>query len=54
MLPMFIDIKLYNKLNYFLACWDFSSLLITVANSLDPDRDLQKVDLDLDPNCLTL
>ena len=29
-------------------------LLITFANSLDPDQDWQNVDPDLDPNCLTL
>ena len=27
-------------------------LLITFANSLDPDQDKQNVDPDLDPNCL--
>ena len=29
-------------------------LLITFANSLDPDQALQNVRLDLDPSCLTL
>ena len=30
------------------------SLLITLANSLDPDQDQENVSLDLDPNCLIL
>ena len=30
------------------------SLLITFANSLDPDQARQNVGPDLDPNCLTL
>ena len=29
-------------------------MLITFANSLDPDQDRQNVGPDLDPNCLTL
>ena len=29
-------------------------LLITFANSLDPDQDRQNIDCDLGPNCLTL
>ena len=29
-------------------------LLITIANSLDPDQNRQNVGADLDPNCLTL
>ena len=29
-------------------------LLITLANSLDPDQDRQNAGPDLDPNCLTL
>ena len=33
---------------------DFCLLLITFANSLDPDQDLQTVGPDLDPTCLTL
>ena len=32
---------------------DFCCLLITLANSLDPDQALQNVGHDLDPNCLT-
>ena len=31
-----------------------SRLLITLANSLDPDQAQQNVGPDLDPNCLTL
>ena len=41
-------------LNSFLASDSFHRLLITFANSLDPDQDRQNVGLDLDPNCLTL
>ena len=40
--------------NSFLANCDFCHLLITLANSLDPDQDRQNVGPDLDPNCLTL
>ena len=32
----------------------FCRLLITFANSLDPDQAQQNVGLDLEPNCLTL
>ena len=32
---------------------DFCCLLITFANSLDPDQASQNVRPDLDPNCLT-
>ena len=32
---------------------DFCHLLITFANSLDPDQTRQNVGPDLDPNCLT-
>ena len=32
---------------------DFCCLLITFANSLDPDQASQSVGPDLDPNCLT-
>ena len=38
----------------FLASGDFCRLLITFANSLDPDQDQQIVGPDLDPNHLTL
>ena len=33
---------------------DFCCLLITFANSLDPDQAQHLVSTDLDPNCLTL
>ena len=35
------------------ASGDFCHLLITFANSLDPDQARQNVWPDLDPNCLT-
>ena len=38
----------------FLAGDDFCHLLITFANSLDPDQDRQYVGPDLDPNRLSL
>ena len=38
----------------FPASGDFCRLLITRANSLDPDQARQNVGPDLDPNCLTL
>ena len=41
-------------LNTFLASGDFCHLLITFANSLDPDQDRHYVCPDLDPNCETL
>ena len=37
-----------------LASDDFCPVLITFANSLDPDPDRQNVGPDLDPNHLTL
>ena len=40
--------------NSFLARGDLCDLLITFANSLDPDQDGQNVGPDLDSNCLTL
>ena len=40
--------------NSVLASGDFCRLLITFANSFDPDQDRQNVGPDLDPNCLTL
>ena len=37
-----------------LPAWGgFCCLLITIANSLDPDKARQNVGPDLDPNCLT-
>ena len=46
--------NLMSLLKSFLAYGDFSCLLITFANSLDPDQDRQNVGPDLDPNYLTL
>ena len=39
--------------NSFPTSVDFCCLLITFANSLDPDQARQNVGPDLDPNCLT-
>ena len=39
--------------NSLLASGNFCHLLITFANSLDPDQAQQNVRPDLDPNCLT-
>ena len=41
-------------INSFFASGDFCCLLITFANSLDPDQDRHSVGPGLDPNCLTL
>ena len=41
-------------INSFHASGDLCRLLITFANSLDPDQARQNVGPDLDPNCLTL
>ena len=38
------------RLNSFLANGNFGHLLITFANSLDPDQDQQNFGLDLDQN----
>ena len=43
-----------NHINSLLASCDFYRLLLTFANSLDPDKDQQNVSPDLDPNYLTL
>ena len=40
--------------NSFPVSGNFCRLLITFANSLDPDQARQNVGPDLDPNCLTL
>ena len=40
-------------LNSLSASGNFCHLLITFANSLDPDQARQNVGPDLDPNCLT-
>ena len=41
-------------INSFPSSGDFSHLLITNENTLDPDQAQQNVGPDLDPNCLTL
>ena len=41
-------------LDSFHARGDFFSLLVTFANSLDPDQNRPSVGSDLEPNCLTL
>ena len=41
------------RVNSFHASGDFCCLLITFANSLDPDQDPHHVGPDLDPNYLT-
>ena len=38
----------------FLTLHDFCHLLLTFANSLDPNQDRVNVGPDLDPNCLNL
>ena len=43
-----------DALNYYLSSSYFCRLLITFANSLNPDQDRQEVGPDLDPNWLTL
>ena len=42
-----------SHLNSLPACDYFCRLLITYANSLDPDQARRSVGPDLDPNCLT-
>ena len=44
----------WSFLNSFLAFEDFNRLLITFANSLDPDQDGQNDSFDMDGNDLTL
>ena len=46
--------EIRNIFNSFPVSGDFCHLLITFANSLDPDQAGQIVGPDLDPNCLTL
>ena len=47
---------LYRALTFFKCSFDSTTplLLITFANSLDPDQALQNIRLDLDSDCLTL
>ena len=42
------------RVNSFLANGDLCHLLLTFANSLDPDQDKQIVGPNVHPNCLTL
>ena len=44
----------FTVVNSLSACGNFDCLLLTVANSLDPDQAQQNVGPDLDPNCFTL
>ena len=48
------NVTLGTGLIFFLACDESCRLLITFANSLDPDQDRRSVGPDLDPNRLTL
>ena len=55
MLIMIACLDLWSyTISSFHASGDSFRLLITFANSLDPDQDLQNVGPKLDPNCLTL
>ena len=53
---MKLDLSCKMDLNFtpFLLAANFCHLLITFANSLDPDQDRQNVGRDLDTNRLTL
>ena len=42
------------EVNSFLTSSDFCRLVITLANSSNPDQDQENVGPDLDPSCLTL
>ena len=44
----------FAEFNFFLASCKFSHLLVTFANSLDPDQARQNVGPDLDPNRFTV
>ena len=48
-----VKVKL-KRFDSFPTSGDFCRLVITFANSLDPDQARQNVGPDLDPNCLTL
>ena len=43
-----------NPINYIIQKRQVCHLLLTIANSLDPDQGQQNVGPDLDPNCLKL
>ena len=47
-----LALELLEALNSFLASGEFYSLLITFANSLDPEQDQQNAGLDQNPNHL--
>ena len=51
---MNLCIRCKKHLDSFLSSGNFCHLLITFANSLDPDQVRRKVVPDLDPNGLTL
>ena len=48
------SICLFCKIINSVLSGDFYGLLITFANSLDPDQDRQSVGPDLNPKCLSL
>ena len=48
------NILISDHINSFLDSGNFCHLLMTFANSLDPDQDLQNICPDLDSNSLTL
>ena len=48
------SVSIRPSVNSFPASGDFCHLLITYANSLDPDQAQQSIGPDLDPNCLTV
>ena len=55
---IFLNVNIIIKMIQFLLTFSLLAvtcrLLITFANSLDPDQDRQNVSPDLDPNCFTL
>ena len=48
------EIRKIQYMLHFPPCGDFCSLLITFANSLNPDQARQNIRPDLDPDCLIL
>ena len=53
-LELLISVYLKNNIIFIKKIIYLCHLLITFANSLDPDQARQNVGPDLDPNCLTL
>ena len=51
--PSLINKENFN-VNSFLASGNVFHLLITFANSLNPDQDRQNISPNLDPNCLVI